>query len=99
MALRRERDKRDWIDQSLGDWVVGQTKRDQIHIIIGIDVSSREIVSIASINSKNHSVIGNKVRFKKQNILLAANKNQDQSLPILEEALIWNPQNTVRYLN
>jgi|UPI0005176957 hypothetical protein len=99
VALRKERSTDSWLNQSLGNWIIAETKRDKIQVIIGIDVASRKVVSIALLDLQKWWLIDNRVHFTVREVLFESNKDDGKALQTLEEALIWNPQNPVRYLN
>ena len=90
----------DYIDQTLGDWLVAADKMNLIKYLIGIELESRIVVSIIQVDNPEKIIDqqGNsKVRFSEVKAIYSWS---DGKVPLqLEESLLWNARNPIRYLN
>ncbi|WP_317913254.1 hypothetical protein [Carnobacterium maltaromaticum] len=89
-----------YTEQSLGTWSISKDKMDSIKYLIGIELNSRIIVSIMKVKTpENYTDVNgnNKVRFSKDESILewAYGKNVIR----LDESILWNARNPIKYLN
>lgn len=100
VALNKNLSNKNWSDQSLGDWIISQSKMKSIKYIVGIDVKTRQLVSLVKV--KEPRIVNNstRVRFEMDGepIIEERKDDDDDSIRQLEEALLWNPQNPIKYL-
>ena len=89
-----------YIDQTLGDWLVSADNMNRIKYLIGIELESRIVISIVQVDNPRKFLDqqGNhKVRFS---VVKAIYSWSDGKAPLqLEESLLWNARNPIKYLN
>lgn len=101
VALRKKSENKSWLQQSLGNWKISEKRMGKIEYIIGIDVETRNVVSLTSVT--NPKVIDNeeskRIRFEidRSGIVVEQPYDHEKTLK-LPEATYWNARNPVRYL-
>lgn len=94
VGLRGSRSDDGWAKQSLGNWKIADKKRKYIKYIVGIDVDTRNLVSMVKV--KGSEKIGDRVRFEPED---SKEQGKDIEKKIeVNEAVNWNPRNPVRYI-
>lgn len=89
-----------YTEQTLGPWLISEGKMDVIKYLIGIDLKSRIIVSIVQVNNPRKVIDeqgNNKVCFSKDKILF--NWTDGKKIIRLNESILWNARNPIKYLN
>ncbi|WP_347284479.1 hypothetical protein [Lactobacillus taiwanensis] len=100
VALRRKNGNKSWLQQSLGNWKISEKRMNEINYIIGINVETRNIVSLAKVN--NPEVVDDgkskRIRFKMDKSDAVEQPYDHEETLSLPEATYWNARNPVRYL-
>lgn len=100
VALRRdEKLWNSWLKQSLGNWRISSKRKHEIQYIVGINVETRNLVSIAKVTFS--SDVEDRVRFEKveeSGLEQSYERKDEKELKIIDEAIYWNARNPVKYI-
>lgn len=98
VSLNPNLSQKEWDDQSLGDWVISQNKKDSIQYIFGVNSYTKKLVSIVEVASPL-LMANNRIRFDKIKVIYLFSKSEVAEPPyLLKEAQDWNNQNPIKYL-
>ena len=102
VAMRETLDDKSWSEQSLGDWRMSKTKASEIPYILGINVETRNVVSLTRVDNPKFIRNNDKPYYRFETDSSEQVYQQikgKQELPIkLDEATHWNPRNPIRYI-
>lgn len=86
-------------ERSLGPWPISKKNMEAVKYIIGISLSSRIIVSIIEVEKLEHYIDENgKNQVMYSTIDCLYQWADGKNMTILKEAILWNPQNPIKYL-
>lgn len=100
VALHKKNGNKSWLKQSLGNWKISKNRMNKIKYIVGINIATRNLVSLASVTTPKE--IDDRIRFSIETNGIMAEQpyddHEERSLKLISEATYWNARNPVRYL-
>lgn len=104
VAMRGSLDDKSWSEQSLGNWRVAKDKAGKIKYILGVNVDTRNVVSLTGVKNDPNGIKKNDMtfyRFKTDSTeeVYQQNKGEVEEPINLDAATHWNPRNPIRYID